>query len=287
MKKIFLLLFLALSLEAATLQKHYLFDSPIITVESLLKESNNITEILRIPKDSTHYKISSKKLIALLSKKGINVQKARFSYVVFDKKSPVSLDSLKTEVTKYYQSHLPSIEINHVEIYPRTYIDTLPSHYNVHIGSKNFKTPTSTFYIIGDNKKRIFFNYTIKASLHVIKTLHPLERSSSLNTFNTQKTSITFNKIRSKPLLHVKNNTYALRHRVKENEVLFMRDVKAQDIVKKGAQVLLIITQGDLELQSSATAVTSGVLYDMITVQKKDGSRLKVKVIGVNQVEIQ
>ncbi len=287
MKTLFILLFCLISLQGSSLQKEYFFTSHNITAKFLLKDSNNITQIFTIDKNKTHYKISSKKLLILLSKKGILVKKPKFSYITFNKKSPINTSSLKNRLKEFYTQNLESIEIHNINIHPRVYIDALPLHFSFHINSKNFKHASSTFYITTQKKKRIFFDYTIDASLHVIKSQHILERKEGLNAFNTKKSRIKFTKIRSKPLVHVRKNAYALKHKIKENEVIYMRDVRAFPIIKKGSRVIMYIKEGTLELQSSATAIQDGVLYDMITIEKNDGSRLKAKVIGINKVQMQ
>ena len=281
-------LFVSTLLFCAELQSHYFFKDNTITPYFLLGEGyENNTTLFTIAKESSHYKISTLKLLKFLKKAGISLEKPHFSYVTFDKKSPIDTSKIQAALKSYYAKALPSLEIQNIVIYPRSYVNALPPHFSVHVPKNSFKRYRSTLYIQDTKRKRIFFNYEIEGILHVIKNRHQLERKDSINSFNTYKSTQPFSSLTSKPLLHVDGQRYIAKHRLKADTTLYDRDVTTKPLVKKDEDVNVIITQGDLELQTTARALQDGKLYDMIRVEKSDGTRMRVKVIGVNQVELQ
>ena len=134
--------------------------------------------------------------------------------------------------------------------------------------------------------KKVFFDYLLDAKVHVYLTKYQMKKGERLSTLNTLKQNMQLEKFRALPIHIEQLNTIQIKRSIKSGVVLTQRDITSLDLVKKGSMVHVNLNENNINISFSGKALQSGKLHDIITVQKNNLERLRVKVIGKNMVEI-
>ena len=71
-----------------------------------------------------------------------------------------------------------------------------------------------------------------------------------------------------------------------EQRILTQRDITTLNLISRGSSVNVILKDKNLNISFLAKALQNGKLNDIITVQKNNNEKVKVKVIGRNRAEI-
>lgn len=272
---------------AYKLHSTYKFTDHAITSKSLFPEIEKDFPLLTIPANKTRYRVTAATLINSFNRHGIQIDTASMRSVIFIKKSPIDLTALEEKVHNFYVGHYPSITIHKITITPRIYTDALPERYEAEFGNKSARHSKGTFYIRTEGKRKLFFDYTIDATVGIVHAKYDLKRKAELTSFNTVTLNVKLGAIRGKPLTQMQPHQYRLKQNIKANAALSRRDVESSPMVKRGKQLLVSIKSGAVLIEFAAVALEDGALYDIIAIRKADGQRIKAKVTGVNQVEIQ
>lgn len=286
MNKLIILIVFFLNLGAYELQEDYLFDNRIIYSNDLFPELPQKFELLRIPDEITHYRINAQIISKSFELHGISIDSNTVRYVNFTQKSPVDLTPLQKQITLALTAHYPTITIDHIIIVPRGYLKSLPRGVQGVFDPKFFQNSKGTFYITDDQGIRHYLDYSVTATINVLYTSQNVNRKDSLNDANTQIKQIVFGKFKDNPLIALPPAAHRFRSTIKENTVVTERDVELVPLVLQGEKVTVVIRSEAVSVEFEATATQEGGLYDMITIQKNDGKRAKVKVIGEHRVEL-
>ena len=166
-------------------------------------------------------------------------------------------------------------------------MESLPDEYIINIQSKNSLFNYGTLYIKTKQQKKIFFDYTISANVDVYVAKNNIKRGTELSAVNCTKKSIILDRFRATPLQNLKNGAVQTKTSIKLGKVITLRDIRKLSIVKRGSYVTIILDGQGMILSFSAKAQNEGRLGDIITVQKSDGKKLKVRVTGRNMAEVQ
>ncbi|MDA3909095.1 MAG: flagellar basal body P-ring formation chaperone FlgA, partial [Sulfurimonas sp.] len=136
-----------------------------------------------------------------------------------------------------------------------------------------------------DNKK-IFFNYDIVANIWIHLSKEKIKRKVELSSVNTIKKSILLDRFMSKPIQNLNDQSLQGKHQIKKNEILTTRDVEILSVVKKNSYINVSLDSHNMSISFNAKALQSGKLGDIITVEKANRKRLRVRVIGKNKAEM-
>jgi len=268
------------------LQKEYLFANDTITTSDIFPQAKTATLFTIMPK-KMYYRIKSKDLIKKLQKHHINAT-SKASIITFKRAFSFDMKPLYARLKKYYQKHYPDIKIDSLHVRPKSYMQKLPESYTIHIPPKNFHRNEGTFYIKTAKKKKFFFTYSLKAKLRVVISKKTIARKESITPFNTKLKVVNFKTFKSPPLSKITSATqWCANIRLKEGRILTKRDIKPTPLIKRNENVIAVVQTGSLHVELSAVAQKDGALYDIITVQKRNGEKLKARVIGAHRVEIE
>jgi len=232
-------------------------------------------------------RIKATKLIKSLNNNGNNDAIAHSRYIKFQLKSPIDTSIIETYIRQYYLQKYSTINIRNITVMTRGYIDSLPDKYIVNLRKRAYLNHNDTINIKDMHNKKIFFNYTIDATIKIIQTKRKIKRNNKISFFNTQYKTIQFDKFKALPLMNLEKDTLQSKRTIKENTILTLNDVEYLDLVHKNAQVSANFFNRGIYITFSAKALQNGKLGDIITIQKSDLKRLKAKVIGKERVEIQ
>lgn len=280
------LLFIALDLFSLTLNSIYYVNSKNIKLQDIVPDADYDVTLYQIELNRYTKKIKSKELIKTLSKHGFKSVESSSRYVKFIKKSPIDLSKIQSKVTNIYKEKYPDISIDSVIIMPRGYIKSLPPKYEVVMKGKSHLSNNGTLSIKTLDNKKMFFDYLVDADITVYVTKVSLRRGDRVSSLNTSKKKVNFDKFRSLPINVKQLNISQLKRHLKSQSIITARDIETLNLVKKGSIVNVNLNNNNINISFSAKALQNGKLRDIITVQKRNKERLRVKVVGKNMVEI-
>lgn len=285
--KVFLLLLLSCSLFASEqLKSNYFIQNDFILLSDVVPNATKDSTLYTIDPSRHSKKVKSKDLLKTLKKLGYADFTSKNNYVQFSKKSPINTDTIELNVRNRYAQKYKNIDIQEIVITPRSYIETIPKEYSVVIKRKAHLKKDGHLYIKTADNKKIFFNYYVKAKITVFKAKVNLKREDELSNLNIKKNSIMLEKFRAMPLQEIPKFTYQAKRKIKEGTVLTIRDVKALNIVRRNANVNVVIKDSNIAVSFIAKASQNGKFGQTITVENRQGKKFKVIVTGRNSAEI-
>lgn len=243
-------------------------------------------KIASIQENKYTYKIKASDLLALLKRLGYTNYKAQSRYIRFVKKSPIDTSKIEAKIEAFYRLHYPDIKIRRIDVFPRGFLESLPQSYNVSIDPKNSLSNEGILHIDTLDRKKIFFDYALTATLSIYKTKTAIPRDTPLSALNLAKQIVFLEDFRDKPFVLRPDENYQSKFNLKQGVIVTMRDVEALTLVLKGTKVNVKMASETMDIQFSAEALQDGKLNDIITVLNGKNKKIRVKVIGKNQVEM-
>ncbi len=285
--KTILFLCLSISLFADTyLKSNYFVQERKIMLSDVVKNTTRDVKLFKIDKSKYSKRIKSKKMLEILNSHGIKNYKSKHSYIQFTKKSPINSEKIKNAIKKVYKERYAYIKIKSISVEPRSYTVTLPQNYETVLKSKSYLSKDGTLYIKTDDKKKIFFNYKIDAEIVVYEAKKDIKRNIELSNINCKKNSIILDKFRAMPLQNLLKGTVQSTHNIKQGTILTTRDAQGLYLVKRGSNVNVTLSSSNLAISFSAEALQNGRFADIITVMKRNGKKVKVRVTGKRTAEV-
>jgi len=285
--KTLLWLFIYLNLYANnTLENTYYVESKVVNLSSIIPRVKNDFHILTIEASRYSKKIKSKDLIKLLKRHGYTSYSSKSRYVNFILRSPIDTSKIESSVRDYYQQQYEKIDIQNIIIKPRTFMSNLPENYTINIGNREYLHRSGTLSIKTPDKKKIFFNYDVTATLSVYISRKKIKKDVELSAINSTKKSIILDRFRAKPIQDIQKAYFQAKHHIPKGRLLTVRDVELLRIVKRNSLINVNMHSDNMSITFSAKALQDGKVNDIISVQKHDGKRLKVRVTGKNRAEM-
>lgn len=289
MQNLFILLFLLLlspTLFATQLQSNYFIQSDVVKLSDIIPNPKEEIELFTINKHRHTKRVKTKELLKTLQKLGYKKVSAKHNYIQFTKKSPINTALIRLAIQNNYLKAYPNIKILSISVAPRSYMEKLPKEYEVVLNKKAYLKSHSTLYIKTLDRKKIFFNYTIKAKLNIIKAKVAIKKGDELSHLNTKNDSIMLDKFQAMPLLSIKKSTYEAKHKIKADSILTSRDVVGLFLIKRGNSVNVTVVDANIALSFTAKAKQNGRLGETITLLNSYGKKIKATVVGKNRAEI-
>lgn len=275
------------SLNALELKNEYFFSDHTITSDILFPELTQKFEILKIPPEKEHYRIDANIITKTFELNGIIIDSSKTRYVNFTKYSPVNFTPLKIQLEKMLRERYPSIMIEEITITPRGYLPSLAKETRGVFDDRFYQHAKGTFYILTPQGLRHYLDYKVTATISVLHTTQKITRRERLSGFNTLLKPIPFTSFKDVPLTTLPDQLSRFRSNLKAGVLLTLRHIEAVPYVLKNEKVVVEVQSEGVVVEFGATATQEGALYDIITIQKNDGKRVKAKVIGENRVELQ
>jgi len=284
--KTVLLLILSFNLYSYELQRNYYVHSSTITISDIIPKSQSKKIILQIQQARHSKRIKAKELIALLKKYGYNNITSKYPYIQFNLKSPIDTKELKKHVRNYYEKNYPDIKIKSISVEPNSYLEKLPEQYSVEFKRDAYLRRTSIFNIKTYEKKKIFFNYSVDATIRPLFARAEIKKSEEISKINSKKKSIILENFRAKPLFKVEKGLYEAKHKIKESSLITIRDVVPLVVVKRGSDITVTLHEPNITITFRAKALKSAHLGESIYVTNDNGKKIEVVVTGKNQAEV-
>ncbi len=287
MQKTLLLIILSVALFAEhSLKKDYYVDTNEINLSAIVPNVDADKRILTITQGKYAKRIKSSLLMELLRKNGYEGFSSTSAYVKFTKKSPINTTKISQELKKLYKSRYKQIEIKSVEVRPRGYLETLPKEYAVSIQAKNHLKNSGILSIKTPNKKQLFFDYKIDATLDVYKTRKKIKRNTELSRINCVKKSIILEKFRAMPIQELVQGRLQSKTHLKMDSILTLRDARELVLVKRGSIVNVLLRSDNVDISFSGEALRDATYGEIIKVKQKNSKVLKVRILAKGRGEV-
>lgn len=285
--KILLLTLIFLHVDAKnTLNNTYYVDSKTINLSSIVPDARHDTKLFNIDTSKYSKRIKTKDLLKILKKHGYTEYTSKDSYTNFILKSPIDTSRIELALKNYYEKKYDDIEIKSLLVEPRSYTTSLPDKYTVNIRDRDYLQNSGTINIKTPKNRKIFFNYEIDAIVSVFVSRKKIKKDVELSAINSSKKSIILDKFRARPIQNIQRGSLQSKHSIRKDKILTHRDVEILSVVKKNSFINVSIYSDNMAITFSAKALQDAKVNDIIRVQKSNGKRLKVKVIGKNRAEI-
>lgn len=280
-------LFLSNLLYSNTLQQSYFFSNPVINSTDLNVSCPKNFEILRIPDGKNSYRVNAQIILKTFELNGCALDSGKTKYVNFSKRSNIDYTQLHDQITSYFMTNYPTMRITSIHIIPHGYTESLPANAHAVFEKESYKQNKGTFYVSDDTGIRHYFEYSLDATLEVLHVKQKTARKDILSSSNTTSKSVPFTSFRGKPLTKIPEASYRFRSSLNEDTVITDRHIEPRPLVIRGSKVSAQVKSNTVIVEFIATATQEGALYDIITIEKADGQRVRAKIIGDNTVELQ
>ena len=284
--KILLIFLFSFEVLAITLNSTYYIDSRNIKLQDILPRAPYDVTLFKIEQKRYTKRVKSKEVIALLQQHGFKDILSSSSYILFTKNSPIDTSKIKSSITSLYKEKYPNIKINSILVMPRGYVKSLPKKFELIMQKKSYLSRDGTLSIKTLDKKKLFFDYTIDAKIYIYVPKKQLKRRERISALNTRKKSIQFHKFKAMPINEHQLNITQSKRNLKVDTIITLRDIETLNLVRRGSHVSVNFKDNSINISFSAKALQNGKLNDIITIEKRNKKRLKVRVIGKNRVEV-
>jgi len=283
---IFLLLFNTL-LISQELQQEYFINSHVVKLSNIIQNPKKDYILFNINLARHSKRVPSPELIKKLKSYGYNDFHARYGYIQFSQKSPISTEKLKDALKKYYAEKYKEIDIQSIELKPNRYMTHLPKDFTIGFSRNAYLSHKGILYIKTLENKKYFFDYTLLAKVSVYMTKTEVEKGEALSVINTQKKSIILDRFRAFPLLTLQKNKYETKHRLKKDLIITQRDITGLYLVRRGNNVVVTLRDGGVEIFFNAKASQNGRYGDTISVEEENNhKKIRVRISGRNRAEV-
>lgn len=274
------------ALDFKILEETYYFQNNKIYASDIFKDVENDFLILEIPKNSNGYQIKSTQLIEKFEQEGMHVG-AKGALVTFKKAINANTEGIKNHIMGLFLQEYAKngIIINNITIEQMTPIDFNEDDIKeIDFNKKLLKRKEGSFDVVvfndGRNRK-IFFRYSIDATLNALKTNTPLSGGEPLNYSNTKIEKIPFDKIGVALMEQSDLGRVALRSYTPSDTLLTKDRLIAKRVVKKGDKIVISVKENGVLLEFVLEAQKNAAIGDVIKAKALQGKKTyEVEIIG-------
>lgn len=274
------------ALDFKILEETYYFQNNKIYASDIFKDVENDFLILEIPKNSNGYQIKSTQLIEKFEQEGMQVG-AKGALVTFKKAINANTEGIKNHIIGLFLQEYAKngIIINNITIEQMTPIDFNEDDIKeIDFNKKLLKRKEGSFDVVVFNEgrnRKIFFRYSIDATLNALKTNTPLSGGEPLNYSNTKIEKIPFDKIGVALMEQSDLGRVALRSYTPSDTLLTKDRLIAKRVVKKGDKIVISVKENGVLLEFVLEAQKNAAIGDVIKAKALQGKKTyEVEIIG-------
>ncbi|MFC2073702.1 flagellar basal body P-ring formation chaperone FlgA [Campylobacterota bacterium] len=288
MKHIFFLLLMNTFSFSAILESKYTLLTPELNASVIYPDIQKDFSIYTFDENKNRKSFSSKTLIKIFESHNLSLSDNSKGIVHFERTSDIDMGPVEKEIEAYYLSHYPNMKIDSIQLDPNGTITELPKEYTLMFKPHAHRYNHSSLQLTSnESNERYFLSYTILATIKVFKASHNINRGKILTYIDLKHTNEPFTRLTGIPLQRISKSPVRLKKRLQKGKIIYEHDVEALPYVLKNKPVYVRLTNGNVHLEFQAKSLQDGKVGDMISIQKKDNTRLKAKVVGKNLVEIE
>ncbi|HIC44739.1 MAG TPA: flagellar basal body P-ring formation protein FlgA [Sulfurimonas sp.] len=238
--------------------------------------------------ENRHQKtFTSSKLLLRLQNEGMNLEDETKGLVHVKRNSKIDYSSISNKIKTYYHTYYPQMFITDIKYLQNTFIQDLGKDYTLKFKNKAYLYQRASLQLFSANTgKRHFITYELEASLKVFKASHNINRGKLLTPLDLRNENIVFKRFKGLPVQMALKGRLRLKKRLVEGKVVYLHDIEKLPDVLKNKEVNVRYISGNVQLEFIAISLEDGYISEEINIKKRDGKRLKARVISPNLVEI-
>lgn len=284
---IFTLLLISCTLSASKeLKSNYFVKKNYVMLSDIIQDPKEDVLLYKFDINKHTKRVKTKELIKKLKQYDLKEYSLKHSYIQFSQTSPIDTSRIKHEIKHLYIKSYKNIIINKVTIEPRSYLTSIPNSYEIKVPKRYYLSNSGILYIKTVSKKKIFFNYTVDATIKVFMARDKIKKDDEISNRNIKESSIIFDKFKAMPLQKIQKSTLQAKHNVKTDRILTKNDVIGLFLIKRGSNVDVILNKSNISISISAKAKQNGKYGQTIYVITKNGKKIRVVVTGRNRAEV-
>jgi len=271
-----------------TLKENYTINGLDFKASSIDASISNDFIIYHFEKNKHVKSFTSQKLLKRLKDKGLELEDKTKGIVHIYRSSQLDYAPITQAIKDYYHDFYPNMHIKNILYSKKNFIQELSTDYTLQFKKKAYLYHRSNLQLLyTKTDKRHFISYTIEATLKVFKARNNINRGKLLTPLDLRSENEVFKRFKSLPIQTALKGRLRLKKRLIKGKIVYLRDIEKLPDVLKNKEVNVRFISGNVHLEFLAISLEDGHIGEEINIKKRDGKRLKAKVISPNFVEIQ
>ncbi|MGH1599953.1 flagellar basal body P-ring formation chaperone FlgA [Campylobacter majalis] len=235
-------------------------------------------------------KISTKELLNILTSNFKTFNDKTGTSVAFVKNC-TTFDLIQAEFLKRLSNEYSGIMVEKITIEPQV---SLPKNFDTYSYKKLITTgnlsSNGVFRVMFElpdlSTKNLYFKYSFKAKMPILKALNNLNQGQILGAFDYQKTWIEFEKFDKNSIQKLNASKLMAKSKIASGQTLLTQNFTEISLIKKGDKIQANINEDGVSVIIDVYALQNGNLGDVIMVRSKDRKSYKANIISNNKVII-
>ena len=291
-----LLLFLSsLFSNEVHIDKTYCVEQDILNASFFGYKGKDDFQVLTLPKERANYTVSSSQVTSIFNDKNISVIDSSEGVIVFKRHCQMmgKQDEIINAFLKKIQEESPYIMI---ESKPSISIKSpLPNDFSrykltaIFIPETMLKKSTGSFvalFKVGDKEKKIYFYYTLDASIEVFKAKHNLLNGKILLNDDYEKVSISLEGLPARAILGEMPKNMMIKSYIKESAILTENMLDSKKDLSKKESIKAFLKEGSLMIEVPATLLEDANIGETVKIKTEQGKTLNAKIISLKEAMI-
>lgn len=271
------------------LEEEYRFKNNTIYAKDLFPDLENNFLLFEIPKNSNSYKMKSSQIVEKFENEGISVG-SKAPIITFKRLVGGEIEGIRkyilAEFLREYQPYNIQVNAVHLEqITPADFDEKAILSIDFH--SKLLKRREGSFDVVVQEKngersrnRKIYFKYTIDATLQAIQTSEAISGRQSINYHNARVIRIPFERISGLLMKESEMGKVAVRSYTPRDIIVTQDRLILKRVVKKGDKISVSVKENGVLLEFILEAQKDGAIGDVIKARAIQGKKTyEVEVI--------
>ncbi len=288
-RSILLLLIVFIPSFSFSLNNSYCLENQNYVDSKLLGLKENF-KIIKIPNNSSLFKVPSISILTVLRDHNISLSGEQPNIITFKRNCNISAkkSEISWKLMEIFEKHYSCITfLDEPKIEP-----TSPLPYNfkdyklIEISIKPFllrkeRGSLKAIYKTPKNvEKKIYFRYWLNATVKTFKAKHKLYNDKILTKNDIEEVEATLNELPSGVITCEIPKNLITKSYIKENSILSLNRFKFKKDILRGDELRVFVNEGALSIMMPATALSDANIGDILKVKTKSSKILKVKLIS-------
>jgi len=187
----------------------------------------------------------------------------------------------------YPNMHINSLTIKRYSKLPKDFDSyKLSEIYLAKNNLKREKGNVSVTFTKNGQKRKIFYNFTLDATVDVLRANQNIQKGKTLTDDLVDFISIKFTNFYQIPITAYHLNRYKAKTSIIEGKILTYRHISKLTAVKRGDILTATLRDGGVIVSFPAQALKDAYIGDVIKIKRNHNSFFKAKIISQTQAEV-
>ena len=203
------------------------------------------------------------------------------------------LEKIQSYAQSQFKTAYPKMEIENFTIKRYTPLPKDFENYkllNVRVSNNNIKRKKGTLSALfynGTKRRKIYYHFTIDATVEVLKTNKYIKKGETLTDDIVDFITIKFTNFYQKPITPYYLNRFRARTSLVEGKILTTRHVSKVTTVKRGDTLNTTLRDGGVSVSFQTKAMKDAYIGDIIKVKRNHKSFFKARITSSSTAEVQ